>query len=168
MKSSNVSNKVCNFDLYRPVWAVHTCPSGYRYADRLLPGGSAKNRPSTVDFDRRRPIEEEIDRRQSIEREIDRRRLIEEEKGKKKRKRRKKKRRIPRLRRGSLFLPREETECLPLRGERSRRHRYILVSTNVPTHDSSVCTGVSARKTKEEKRKVQWRKEEGRRKEEEE
>ncbi|RWW25637.1 hypothetical protein GW17_00010013 [Ensete ventricosum] len=65
-------------------------PPGYRYADRLLPGSFAKNRSSTVDFDRRWPIEEEIDRRRSIEREIDRRRSIEEERGKKKRKRRKK------------------------------------------------------------------------------
>ncbi|RWW30044.1 hypothetical protein GW17_00005392, partial [Ensete ventricosum] len=73
--------KVCNFDLYRPVRAVHTGPPGYRYADRSLPDGFVKNRPSTVDFGRRRPIKEEIDHRQSIE----------EEKGKKKRKRKKKK-----------------------------------------------------------------------------
>ncbi|RWV94720.1 hypothetical protein GW17_00042715 [Ensete ventricosum] len=62
-------------------------------------GVSAKNRRSTVNFDRRRPIEEEIDRRWSIEREIDRRRSIEEEKEKKTRKRRKKRNgeeRIPR------------------------------------------------------------------------
>ncbi|RWW88517.1 hypothetical protein BHE74_00002599 [Ensete ventricosum] len=64
-------SKVCNFDLYRPVRAVHTGPLGYRYANRPLLGGSVKNRPSTVDFGRRRPIEEEIDRRRSIEREID-------------------------------------------------------------------------------------------------
>ncbi|RWW46322.1 hypothetical protein BHE74_00047765, partial [Ensete ventricosum] len=31
--------------------------------DRLLPGGSAKNRPSVVDFGRWRSIEGEIDRR---------------------------------------------------------------------------------------------------------
>ncbi|RWW17306.1 hypothetical protein GW17_00018771 [Ensete ventricosum] len=74
--------KVCNFDLYRPIRVVHTDPPCYRYADRPLPGGSVKNRPSTVDFGRRR----------SIEREIDRRRSIEEEKGKEKRKRKKKKR----------------------------------------------------------------------------
>ncbi|RZS22587.1 hypothetical protein BHM03_00055386, partial [Ensete ventricosum] len=71
---------VCNFDLYRPVQAVHTGPLGYRYIDRPLPGGSVKNRLSTVNFGRQRPIEEEIDRRWSIE----------EEKGKKKRKRKKK------------------------------------------------------------------------------
>ncbi|RZS13007.1 hypothetical protein BHM03_00044534 [Ensete ventricosum] len=64
---------------------------GYRYADRPLPGGSVKNRPSAVDFGRQRSIEEEIDRRRSIEREIDCRRSIEEEKWKK-RKRKKKKR----------------------------------------------------------------------------
>ncbi|RWW34512.1 hypothetical protein GW17_00000711 [Ensete ventricosum] len=43
--------------------------SGYRYADCPLSGGSAKNRPSVVDFGRRRPIEEEIDCRRSIEEE---------------------------------------------------------------------------------------------------
>ncbi|RWW07657.1 hypothetical protein GW17_00028951 [Ensete ventricosum] len=57
---------VCNFDLYRPVRAVHTGSPGYRYADRPLPGGTAKNRPLTVDFGHRRPIEGEIDRRRSI------------------------------------------------------------------------------------------------------
>ncbi|RWW57107.1 hypothetical protein BHE74_00036128 [Ensete ventricosum] len=87
------SSKVCNFDLYRPVWVVHTGPSGYRYADRPLLGGSIKNRLLAIDFGRWRPIEEEIDRWRSIEREIDRRRPIEEEKGKKKRKRKKKKKR---------------------------------------------------------------------------
>ncbi|RWW02418.1 hypothetical protein GW17_00034495 [Ensete ventricosum] len=59
-------------------------PVGCRNADRPLPGGTAKNRPSTVDFNRRRPIEGEIDRQ----------RLIEGEgKKKKKRKRRKKEKR---------------------------------------------------------------------------
>ncbi|RZR95513.1 hypothetical protein BHM03_00024364 [Ensete ventricosum] len=48
---------VYNFDLYRPVRAVHTGPPGYRYADRPLPGGSVKNRLSAVDFGPRRPIE---------------------------------------------------------------------------------------------------------------
>ncbi|RZS21671.1 hypothetical protein BHM03_00054341, partial [Ensete ventricosum] len=108
----------------------------YRYADRPLPGGSVKNRSSAVYFGRRRPIEEEIDRRQSIE----------EEKGKKKRKRKKKEEgkkeylarapSSPACRRRlwvacapsppagcllPLFLPREEMERLPARGERSRR-----------------------------------------------
>ncbi|RWV91520.1 hypothetical protein GW17_00046190 [Ensete ventricosum] len=77
-------SKVCNFDLYCPVRAVHTGPPDYRYADRPLPGGSIKNRPSMVNFGHRRPIEEEIDRRRSIE----------EENGKKKRKRKRKKRGI--------------------------------------------------------------------------
>ncbi|RWW22044.1 hypothetical protein GW17_00013777 [Ensete ventricosum] len=85
--------QVCNFDLYHLVLAVHIGPPGYRYVDRPLPGGSAKNRPSAVDFGCRRPIEVEIDCWRLIEREIDRRRSIEEEKGKKKRKRKKKKRR---------------------------------------------------------------------------
>ncbi|RWV90858.1 hypothetical protein BHE74_00049043 [Ensete ventricosum] len=56
-----------------------------------LPSGSAKNRPSTVDFGRRRPIEGEIDRRRSIEGEIDHRWSIEREKGKKKKRKRRKK-----------------------------------------------------------------------------
>ncbi|RZS03889.1 hypothetical protein BHM03_00034123 [Ensete ventricosum] len=108
--------------------AVRVLPLGCRYADRSLSGGSAKNRPSAIDFSRQRPIEGEIDRRQSIYREIDRRRLIEGEKGKK-RKRRKEDYLFPRAilagasslpagrqrprivaARGSpaLFLPREE------------------------------------------------------------
>ncbi|RZS15314.1 hypothetical protein BHM03_00047132, partial [Ensete ventricosum] len=68
-----------------------------------------------------------IDRRQPIEEEIDCRQSIEEEKGKKKRKRKKKKRRrkntspARRPRPRPLFLPREETERLPARGDRSRR-----------------------------------------------
>ncbi|RZS02668.1 hypothetical protein BHM03_00032746, partial [Ensete ventricosum] len=49
--------QVCNFDLYHLVLAVHIGPPGYRYVDRPLPGGSAKNRPSAVDFGCRRPIE---------------------------------------------------------------------------------------------------------------
>ncbi|RRT58387.1 hypothetical protein B296_00046663, partial [Ensete ventricosum] len=97
---------------FRLVRAVHIGPPGYRYADRAVPP--------------------KIDHRRSIEREIDRWRSIEEEKRKKKRKRRKKEEekkeylarvlsslagRLPR----QLFLMREETERLPVRGERSRR-----------------------------------------------
>ncbi|RRT53144.1 hypothetical protein B296_00050008 [Ensete ventricosum] len=70
-----------------------------------------------------------IDRRRPIEEEIDRRRSIKEEKGKKKRKRGKKEEekkeylvRAPSPP-AAVFLPREETERLPTRGERSRRHR---------------------------------------------
>ncbi|RWW11670.1 hypothetical protein GW17_00024704 [Ensete ventricosum] len=66
---------VCNFDLYRPVRAVHTGPPCYRYADRPLPAVPSK-------IGRRRPILKEIDCRRSIE----------QEKGKKKRKKKKKKR----------------------------------------------------------------------------
>ncbi|RWW00978.1 hypothetical protein GW17_00036015, partial [Ensete ventricosum] len=91
-KEKVVEIKVCNFDLYCPIRAVHTSPSGYRYANRPLPDGSTKNRPSSIDFGRWRPIEEEIDRWQSIE----------EEKGKKKRKR-KKKRSGEYLARGRFF-----------------------------------------------------------------
>ncbi|RWW31130.1 hypothetical protein GW17_00004260 [Ensete ventricosum] len=97
---------------------------------------------------RYRAVPSKIDRRRSIEREIDRRRLIEGEKGKKKkRKRRKKEKRstyfpapsssarrrlVPSLLAGrqrlcdvaarrswALFLPCEEMERLPARGERS-------------------------------------------------
>ncbi|RWW39493.1 hypothetical protein BHE74_00055179, partial [Ensete ventricosum] len=65
---------------------------GYQFADRSLPGGTAKNRSLAIDFCRRRPIEGEIDRRP-----------IEEEKGqKKKRKRRKKK---SRRNNTALYLP---------------------------------------------------------------
>ncbi|RZS20452.1 hypothetical protein BHM03_00052985 [Ensete ventricosum] len=31
-----VHSKVCNFDIYRPVWAVHIGPLGCRYADRKI------------------------------------------------------------------------------------------------------------------------------------
>ncbi|RWW35642.1 hypothetical protein BHE74_00059406, partial [Ensete ventricosum] len=125
----------------------------YRYADRPLPGSSAKNQSSAIDFGRRRSISAvggRLKKKSTIgdrfEREIDRRRSIEEEKGKKKRKRKKKEkkeylarapslpacRRRPRVayapsppadrpRPWPLFLPREETERLPARGERSRR-----------------------------------------------
>ncbi|RWW56990.1 hypothetical protein BHE74_00036255 [Ensete ventricosum] len=56
-----------------------------KYADRPLPGGTAKNQPSAIDFGRRRSTEGESDHRRSIE--------GEKVKKKKKRKRRKKKRR---------------------------------------------------------------------------
>ncbi|RWW61967.1 hypothetical protein BHE74_00030931 [Ensete ventricosum] len=45
--------KVCNFDLYRPVRAVHIGPLGYWYADCPLPSGTAKKRSSAIDFGRR-------------------------------------------------------------------------------------------------------------------
>ncbi|RWW00191.1 hypothetical protein GW17_00036861 [Ensete ventricosum] len=48
-----IALKVCNFDLYRPIWAVHTGPPGYQYADHSLPDSTAK-------IDRRRSIEGEI------------------------------------------------------------------------------------------------------------
>ncbi|RRT48309.1 hypothetical protein B296_00053190, partial [Ensete ventricosum] len=60
-----ITIKVFHTDLYRSYRAVRTCPPGYQYADRPLPGDTAK-----------------IDRQRSIEREIDRRRSIEGEKGK--------------------------------------------------------------------------------------
>ncbi|RWW53468.1 hypothetical protein BHE74_00040049 [Ensete ventricosum] len=33
---TSVHIKECNFDLYRPVWAIRTGPPGYRYADRPI------------------------------------------------------------------------------------------------------------------------------------
>ncbi|RWW02918.1 hypothetical protein GW17_00033968 [Ensete ventricosum] len=125
------SSQVCNFDLYRPVRAVHT-------VRQVISTRTARYRVVPSKIDRRRPIEEEIDRRRSIEREIDRRRSIKEEKGKKKRKRKKRRgeERIPRPhavlarlqsspagqpRPRLLFLPHEETERLPSREDRSRR-----------------------------------------------
>ncbi|RWW42960.1 hypothetical protein BHE74_00051433 [Ensete ventricosum] len=68
MSKFDVQTKVCNFDLYRPVWTVHTGTRTARY----------------------RAVPSKIGRRQPILKEIDRRRSIEEEKGKKKRKRKKK------------------------------------------------------------------------------
>ncbi|RZS21561.1 hypothetical protein BHM03_00054215, partial [Ensete ventricosum] len=123
IKMGDVS-KVCNFDLYRPVRAVHTAPSGCRYADRPLPGAFSPTRVDRTSPSARRKVEAtffiptctaHIGRyisvreppatrryRQNRPSAIDfgRRRSIEGEKGKKKtkRKRRKKKRRrrIPR------------------------------------------------------------------------
>ncbi|RWW40508.1 hypothetical protein BHE74_00054078, partial [Ensete ventricosum] len=112
-------SKVCNFDLYRPVLAVHTGPPCCWYADRPLLGGTANNRPSAVDFDCQ----------QSIEGEIDRWRLISIIDGRRRGKKRRKRKPSAVLARAPLpgehprplFLPREETERLPAWGERSRR-----------------------------------------------
>ncbi|RWW49219.1 hypothetical protein BHE74_00044651 [Ensete ventricosum] len=126
--------------------------------DHPLPDGTAKNRPSTIDFGHRQPIEGEStiggrlreigDRVREIGnrlREIEDQRKREEEEEEKKMRRNRTStvvaRRSPARRRprpvtahGSparcrlphsraIFLPREETEHLPARGERSRRHR---------------------------------------------
>ncbi|RWV95866.1 hypothetical protein GW17_00041465 [Ensete ventricosum] len=78
---------------------------------------------------RYRVVPPKIDRRRLIEEEIDHQRSIKEEKGKKKRKRGKteeeKKEYLVRAPSppAAVFLPREETERLPTRGEKSRRHR---------------------------------------------
>ncbi|RRT44452.1 hypothetical protein B296_00047144 [Ensete ventricosum] len=45
----NIFSKVLRFDLYRPIWAVHTGLTRYRYADRPLLGG-------TIEISRRRSI----------------------------------------------------------------------------------------------------------------
>ncbi|RWW58826.1 hypothetical protein BHE74_00034274, partial [Ensete ventricosum] len=75
-------------------------------------GRYRQNRPSAIDFDRRRSIEGKEERR--------------------KKKKRRRKPPFPELSSPAsrcrpcpwaIFLPREETECLPVRGERSRRHR---------------------------------------------
>ncbi|RRT54393.1 hypothetical protein B296_00018810, partial [Ensete ventricosum] len=137
--------KVCNFDLYRPVRAVHIGPPGYRYTNHPLSGGTIKNRPA-VDFGHRWSIEGEIDRRQSISTVGNRLRekltvgdRLREKKGRRGRRRRGKEeeekksyphavlatRRSParcrRPRPRAFFLPRKEMERLPARGERSRR-----------------------------------------------
>ncbi|RWW45872.1 hypothetical protein BHE74_00048244, partial [Ensete ventricosum] len=49
--------KVCNFDLYRPVRAVHTAPSGCRYADRPLPGAFSPTRVDRTSPSARRKVE---------------------------------------------------------------------------------------------------------------
>ncbi|RRT59519.1 hypothetical protein B296_00023259 [Ensete ventricosum] len=92
--------KVCNFNLYRPVRAVYTGPPGCRYADRSLSGGTAKNRPSAIDFGRWRSIKGEIG-------------LIEGEKGKKKKRKRRKKKR--RRRKPSVALARGSSPPSPAR-----------------------------------------------------
>ncbi|RZS15716.1 hypothetical protein BHM03_00047584 [Ensete ventricosum] len=102
--------------------------ASYRYMDHPLSSSTAKIE-SAVDFGHRRSIEGE--------------------KGKKKKKRKKKKeeeeekkREVPpfpalsspaRRRRPhprAIFLLREETECLPARGERSRRHHPFCLMAN--------------------------------------
>ncbi|RRT32893.1 hypothetical protein B296_00058438, partial [Ensete ventricosum] len=79
--------------------------------DRRLPGGTAKNRPSAVDFGRQQPIEGEIDCRQSIEGEIG---SIEGEKGKKKKRKKRKKKR--RRRKPSVVAARGSPVFSPARG----------------------------------------------------
>ncbi|RWW30098.1 hypothetical protein GW17_00005349 [Ensete ventricosum] len=115
--------KVCNFDLYRPIRAVHTGPPGYRYADH--------------------PVPLKIDRRQSISIVGDRlkkkltvsgrlRKKKGRRRGKEKKKKRRRKNTSPSRRpcppavvaRGSpaaVFSFARETERLPMRGERLRR-----------------------------------------------
>ncbi|RZR94117.1 hypothetical protein BHM03_00022744, partial [Ensete ventricosum] len=71
---------------YRP---VHTCPIADRYADRSLPGGTAKisrQRLISVVVDRFRLSAVDFDCQRSIDGEIDCRRSIEEEKGKRRKK----------------------------------------------------------------------------------
>ncbi|RWW16413.1 hypothetical protein GW17_00019703, partial [Ensete ventricosum] len=113
-------------------------------------GRYVKNRPSAVDFGHLRLIEGEIDRRRSIEGD----RRSEKKKKRKKKKRRRNKTSIVAVHRSparrrpcpvvaygspahchrphprAIFLPREETERLPVRGERSRRHIQQAVSPN--------------------------------------
>ncbi|RWW54235.1 hypothetical protein BHE74_00039195 [Ensete ventricosum] len=65
-------DKVGDFELYRPVRAVHISPLADQYANGLLPGGTTdwgcfrpvttRNQPVMVDFDRRRPISRGINR----------------------------------------------------------------------------------------------------------
>ncbi|RWW49387.1 hypothetical protein BHE74_00044461 [Ensete ventricosum] len=138
--------KVCNFDLYRPVWAVHIGPTGYRYTNHPLSGGTIKNRPLAVDFGHRWSIEGEIDRRQSISTVGSRLRekltvgdRLREKKGRRGKEEEEKKSyphavlatrgsfaRCRRPRPRALFLPRKEMERLPAQGERSRRPVYTV------------------------------------------
>ncbi|RZR76435.1 hypothetical protein BHM03_00001183 [Ensete ventricosum] len=78
---------------------------GCRYADRPLPGGSTKNRPSAVDFDRQR--------------------LIEREKGRKKKKRKKKKKKEKR--RKKTYRPRAVLARAPS-SLACRRHPWVANS----------------------------------------
>ncbi|RRT35670.1 hypothetical protein B296_00023915, partial [Ensete ventricosum] len=119
LKAANGKNlnelraKVSNFDLYRPIQAVCTDP----YADRLLPGGTAK-----------------IDRQWSISIIGDRLRekstadgRLREKKGRRRRRRRgKKKTSFPHAvltRASSSPTGNSSPFCLLVRGERLRRHR---------------------------------------------
>ncbi|RWW77169.1 hypothetical protein BHE74_00014682 [Ensete ventricosum] len=113
-----VQFKVCNFDIYRPVRAVHIGPPGCRYADHPLLSGSAKK--SAVS-DR---LKGEINRRRSIEGEINRRRSIERKKGKKKKRKKKKKKekrrkRIPIARARSSPVRRHCSRAVAARGSRA-------------------------------------------------
>ncbi|RZR82407.1 hypothetical protein BHM03_00008815, partial [Ensete ventricosum] len=130
-----VGCKVCNFDLYRPVRAVHTGPPGYRYADRLRSisavGGRSKKKSIVDDRSKKKSIvgsrlREKLTVGSRLRKKKGRRRGKE--------KKRRGEERIPRShavlacppslpagRPQPLFLPREETECLPAQGERSRR-----------------------------------------------
>ncbi|RZS20983.1 hypothetical protein BHM03_00053563, partial [Ensete ventricosum] len=99
--------KVCNFDLYRLVWVVRTSPPGYWYADRPLPG-------DTVKIDCRRSISAVSGR---LREKKGRRKSGKEEEEKKKEEDLLSARR-PRLQ--AILFQREETERLPVRGERSR------------------------------------------------
>ncbi|RWW03285.1 hypothetical protein GW17_00033568 [Ensete ventricosum] len=115
--------------------AVHIGPSGCRYANRLLPGGTAKNRPLTVDFGRRWSISTVSGRLREkstigsrLREKKGRRRRGKEEKRREEENlapsspahRRRPRPRIVAARMPSqgerprlLFLPHEETECLP-------------------------------------------------------
>ncbi|RWW73957.1 hypothetical protein BHE74_00018136 [Ensete ventricosum] len=81
-------SKECNFDLYRPVWAVCTSPPDYQYADRPLPGGTAKS-----------TIGDRLREKSTV-------RSNEGEKGKKKKKRKRRKKKKRRRRKKYLLSPR--------------------------------------------------------------
>ncbi|RWW31991.1 hypothetical protein GW17_00003356 [Ensete ventricosum] len=116
--------KDCNFDLYRSYRVVRTGLPGYRYADCPLPSGMAKTTISIVDG-RLREISNVGNR-------------LREKKGRRRRRRGEEERSTSchprpcvvaargllacrcRPRPQAIFLPREETERLPARGERSR------------------------------------------------
>ncbi|RRT54580.1 hypothetical protein B296_00043763, partial [Ensete ventricosum] len=98
-------------------------PKLYWYADRLLPDGTTKNRPSAIDFDRQRSIEGEStvgDRLREIK---DRRKREEEEEEEKKQnlyRRRPQVARAPSRPRVAyaLLLPTPASDFSPARGDR--------------------------------------------------
>ncbi|RWV94129.1 hypothetical protein GW17_00043369 [Ensete ventricosum] len=113
-------------------------PSGYRYADRPLPGGSAKIRPSAIDFGRRRSIsagDGRLKKKSTIGGRLREKSIVGGQLRKKKRKRRnKKKRRIPRPRAVAhaqgRFFSRARRQSVSPRGEKDRGD--IAIARNSP------------------------------------
>ncbi|RWW31132.1 hypothetical protein GW17_00004262 [Ensete ventricosum] len=156
----DVRNKVCNFDLYRPVRAIHTDPPGYRYTDRPLPGGSVKNRPSKVDFGRRRSIStigDRLKKKSNVGGRLREKSTVDSRLRKKKGRRRGKKKRrgeerIPRpptvaacgspaRRHRGRFFSRARRRSISPRGETNRGNHRIIPSRN--SSDASECESIA-------------------------